>query len=328
MHQARTYLVETLDWEGRLANVVPVEVDYYTRSSVGSNIRKIEPLEEDVVDDLLRGHGNLLVVTKASGFRKIKRYTHETLGFGEIDLPEMELDTDGFWLVFGEELTERMIEAGILVRPNEYGPNWSEQRRLALERDDYRCRTCGAEARPGNGLHIHHLRPFREYGYVPGKNDAYRQANDIENLVTLCPSCHRRAELSQGTRSALGGLAYVLSNLAPLFLMCAPQDIQVNSETRSPVTQLPTIVIYERTAAGVGFSQRLFELHDQLLSSALELVSDCRCKDGCPACVGPPTDIGPDTKNVTLQLLTVLNSRQRGKESHEMNKWIEEVKPG
>jgi DEAD/DEAH box helicase domain-containing protein len=128
----------------------------------------------------------------------------------------------------------------------------------------------------------------------------------VDNLVSLCPSCHRRAEASQQTRSALGGLAYVLRNLAPLFLMCDVTDIQVNAESLNPLTKAPTLVIYERVAAGVGFSQRLFELHEQLLAAALELVSDCRCRDGCPACVGPPGEIGPETKVSTRKLLQYL----------------------
>jgi DEAD/DEAH box helicase domain-containing protein len=152
---------------------------------------------------------------------------------------------------------------------------------------------------------MHHIRPFREFGYVPGQNDHYRQANRLENLVTLCPSCHRRAEAGQQTRSGLGGLAYVLGNLAPLYLMCDPADLHVSAESRNPLTQAPTVVLYERVAAGVGFSERLFELHDALLASALELVNDCPCRDGCPACVGPPGEIGPETKAVTRQLLSL-----------------------
>ena len=306
MHQARTYLVESLDWDGRLANVRPVNVDYYTRASVGSNIRSLIQEEEAVEGDLLRAYGEVLVVTKATGYRKIKRYTHETLGFGEIELPEMELDTDGYWIIFGEELTNRLVAAGILIQPNNYGSNWQDQRQKALERDGHRCRTCGTQARPGAGLHIHHIRPFREYGYIPGENEGYLLANDLGNLVTLCPSCHRRAEAGQQARSALGGLAYVLGNLAPLYLMCDPRDIQVSAESRNPITQAPTIVIYERVAAGVGFSQRLFELHDRLLTSAAELVTDCSCRDGCPACVGPPGEIGPETKAATRRLLELL----------------------
>ena len=303
MHQGRTYLVEELDWENRLASVRPAAVEYYTRASVNSTIRRLAAAEEAVDGDLLRAHGDVTVVTRATGYRKIKHYSHETLGYGEIDLPETELETTGYWLVFGEALTESLMEAGILLRANDYGPNWQEQREKALERDGYRCRTCGDETDP---LHVHHVRPFREYGYVRGRNRNYLQANRLENLVTLCPRCHRRAEEGQRTRSALGGLAYVLRNLAPLFLMCDPGDIEVSAEARNPLTRAPTVVVYERVPAGVGFSQRLFELHADVLEAALELVADCRCQGGCPACVGPPGEIGPDTKAVTQKMLRIM----------------------
>ncbi|MCP4360097.1 MAG: DEAD/DEAH box helicase [Chloroflexi bacterium] len=302
MHRARTYLVEALDWDGRIAYARPVEVDYYTRASIGSSIRELHP---DVTQDsggIQRAFGDVTVITKATGYRKIKRYSHETLGFGEINLPELVLETSGYWLIFSQELTEQLYEAGILLRPNDYGPNWQQVRRVVLERDNDRCRMCGADGK----LHVHHIRPFREFGYIPDQNEYYREANQPDNLITLCPSCHRQAEAGQQTRSALGGLAYVLRNLAPLYLMCDPGDIEVVAESRSPLTQAPTIVVYERVAAGVGFSQRLFELHEELLPAALELVDGCRCRDGCPACVGPPGEIGPDTKVVTRQMLALL----------------------
>ena len=332
MHQAQTYLVERLDWAGRIADVRPVDVDYYTRAAIGSAIRRLRAEEERVVGGrpagllpasdsrpteaagatpadlgggLLVAHGEATIVTQATGYRKVRRYTHETLGYGPIDLPAMTLETTGYWLVFSEALTDRLQDLGILLRPNDYGPNWSEQRRLALERDGRRCRTCGANA-DDFLLHVHHVRPFREYGYIPGQNEHYRLANQLDNLVTLCASCHRRAEAGQQTRSALAGLGYVLRNLAPLFLMCDPEDISVSAEQLNPVTRAPTLVIYERVPAGVGFSQRLYELHDELLVAATELVSDCQCRSGCPACVGPPGDIGPDTKEATRQLLGIL----------------------
>jgi len=109
--------------------------------------------------------------------------------------------------------------------------------------------------------------------------------------------------LGQQTRSALAGLGYALGNLAPLFLMCDPGDISVSAESMSPVTRAPTLVVYERVPAGVGFSERLYELHDTLLAAALELVGDCRC---------PPADIGPDTKDVTRRLLGILTSTAVG----------------
>jgi DEAD/DEAH box helicase domain-containing protein len=319
-HQAATYLVEQLDWDGRMAQVRPVEVDYYTRAGLSTTIRRLAPEAEIDEAGLRRAHGEVTAVTQATGYRKIKRYSHETLGFGEIHLPSLELETTGYWLVFSEALTEQLVAAGILLRSNDYGPNWVEQRRAALVRDGHRCQTCGAtaanaatpEATGGDigggrsGLHVHHIRPFREFSYVPGENEHYRQANRLENLITLCPSCHRRAEAGRQTRSGLAGLAYALGNLAPLFLMCDPADLHVTAENRNPLTQAATVVVYERVPAGVGFSRRLFELHHTLLASALELVDDCRCRDGCPACVGPPGEIGPETKEVTRQLLSIL----------------------
>ena len=307
-HQAQTYLVERLDWDGRLADVRPVDVDHFTWAASGSNIRRLEAVAEREQGGLTVAFGEATIITQATGYRKVRRYTNETLGFGSIDLPALTLETTGYWLVFNEALTDRLYDLGILLRPNDYGPNWQAQRKLALERDGRRCRTCGASG-DDITLHIHHIRPFREYGYVPGVNENYRVANQLDNLVTLCPSCHRRAELGQQTRSALAGLGYALGNLAPLFLMCDPGDISVSAESLSPVTRAPTLVVYERVPAGVGFSERLYELHDTLLAAALELVGDCRCTAGCPACVGPPGDIGPDTKDVTRRLLGILTDK-------------------
>ncbi len=305
-HRGQTYLVDEFDHEGRIAHVRPIDVDYYTTASVNSDIQQLSAVHQEQRDGMFHAHGDVLVVTKATTFRKVRRYTHESVGMGIIELPEWELDTTGYWLVFGEALAEQLYERGILFRPNDYGPNWSTQRQKALKRDKYKCRNCGASGQSGAILHVHHIRPFREYGYKRGENNNYLHANRVENLATLCPKCHRQAEMSVQQRSAMGGLAYVLRNLAPLFLMCDSGDIQVVANSRNPLTQAPTIVIYERAAAGVGFSEKLFEIHDMLLLAAAELVRDCRCMDGCPACVGPPSEIGTDTKTVTLQMLQIL----------------------
>ncbi|MEM7801889.1 MAG: DEAD/DEAH box helicase [Chloroflexota bacterium] len=305
MHQAQSYLVEHLDWENRIANVKPFDTDYYTRASISSTIQALTPVDEDRSNEnILRAWGDILVSTKATGFRKIKRYSHETLGFGDIELPPIELDTNAYWIIFSEAFAERLFEAGILLRPNDYGPNWQTQRKKALDRDDHTCQMCGATE---TLLHVHHIRPFREFSYIKGENENYLDANRISNLTTLCPSCHQRAEAGQQSRSGLSGLAYALRNLAPLFLMCDPSDIQVLAESRNPLTGAPTVVIYEQVPAGIGFSEKLYQVHTELFQSTLELVKACACKEGCPACVGPPGEIGPNAKQMTLALLSALN---------------------
>lgn len=307
MHQAQAYLVDALDWAGRIAHVRPVEVDYYTRAAVSSEIQELTAVQTNDTPNLQRAYGDVLVSTQATGYRKLKQYSHELLGFGEINLPQITLDTQGYWLIFSEALTEKLYEAGILLRPNNYGPNWQAQRQKALARDGYACQMCGV-TQAEQPLHVHHARPFRDFGYVPGQNENYLDANRVSNLITLCPTCHRRAEQGQRTRSGLAGLAYLLRNLAPLFLMCDPSDIQVTAEAKNPLTQAPTLVIYERVPAGVGFSQRLYTLHDELLLAAQERISQCRCTAGCPACVGPPGEIEPETKRLTRQLLRLLQT--------------------
>ena len=187
----------------------------------------------------------------------------------------------------------------MLPAPLNYGPNWAQQKQQARRRDGGRCRGCGTMEQPGHRHHVHHIRPFRTFGYIPGKNDFYLQANALDNLVTLCPSCHRTAEQQVRMRSALAGLSHVLRNLAPLFLMCDAQDIFVLAEEA-------TITIYERAPAGVGFSVQLYESHADLLAAAQEHIAACPCVDGCPACVGPPGEVGPETKPATLELLAAL----------------------
>ena len=114
----------------------------------------------------------------------------------------------------------------------------------------------------------------------------------MDNLITLCPACHRKAEQNVRIRSGLAGLGSVLGQLAPLFLMCDPGDLGLHTDPSLSTLGQPGIVIYDDVPGGIGFSQKLFELHDELMQRALELVQECECKDGCPSCVGPGGENG------------------------------------
>lgn len=77
---------------------------------------------------------------------------------------------------------------------NYYGKNWPEQRRKARERDGYRCQSCGVnESELGRELSVHHITPFEEFVPESGTPD-YEAANALNNLVSLCRSCHREYE--------------------------------------------------------------------------------------------------------------------------------------
>jgi len=303
IHEGRTFLVSRLDWENALAEVQPAEVDYYTDAGEVVDLETQEVFDADEHAAARRAHGRILVTAQAASFRKIKRYTHETLGYGTIDLPPREFETTAYWLWFDPEVVRRLEAEGVLLAPNDYGPSWAAARQAAVSRDGHRCRQCNAPEREGRGHEVHHLRPFREFGYMPGENRNDRLANALENLITLCAVCHQRAEAARGTRSALGGLVYALGNIAPLYLMCDPRDLGAEAETRSKTTRGPTITFYDRVAEGLGLSERLYELHDELLAGALELVESCGCREGCPACVGPSGVGGGEVKLLTARLL-------------------------
>ncbi|WP_369333273.1 homing endonuclease associated repeat-containing protein [Haloferax sp. Atlit-4N] len=78
-----------------------------------------------------------------------------------------------------------------------YGPNWPRQRSRALERDNHCCQTPGCDfttqshlERFGCDLSVHHIVPIRAYVDEEGVLD-YKQANTLDNLVTVCQSHHR-----------------------------------------------------------------------------------------------------------------------------------------
>jgi DEAD/DEAH box helicase domain-containing protein len=306
IHEGRTFLVRRLDWQNALAEVEPAEVDYYTDAAEAVDLEILEVFDADEGGAVRRAHGRARLTTQTTSFRKVKRYTHETLGYGAIDLPPREFETTAYWLWIAPQMVERLEQEGVLLPPNDYGPNWARARDAASARDGGRCRQCSAPEREAKAHDVHHLRPFREFGYVPGENRNDQLANALDNLITLCLACHHRAEIVRGTRSALGGLSYALSNIAPLYLMCDPRDLGVLAEVRSRETKGPTITFYEPVPEGLGLAKRLFELQPELLAGALDLVRGCPCQDGCPACVGPTGPGAGEVKALTARLLEAL----------------------
>jgi DEAD/DEAH box helicase domain-containing protein len=241
-----------------------------------------------------------LVTSQVVGFKKFLMLTNEHLDDVELKLPPVELRTTGYWLGLPEDLVTQIRDRGLWQNdPNQYGPNWQQQKIRARERDRFHCQICGIPEK-GSRHDVHHKVPFRWF-------TSSEEANQIDNLITLCPTCHQLAETNVKIRSGLAGLSYILGHLAPFFLMCDTHDIGVHSDPKSPICEgLPTVVIYDQYPDGIGFSQRLYEIHPQLFASSLDTVLSCQCNDGCPSCVGPGGEKGSGGKNETLAILRSL----------------------
>ncbi|MBN2030791.1 DEAD/DEAH box helicase [bacterium] len=110
--------------------------------------------------------------------------------------------------------------------------------------------------------------------------------------------------LSEGNLGdGLKAVANVLENVVPLWVMTDPKDLRTIPMLQSPFSAKPTIYIYEHTPGGVGYSQKIFGFHDELLKAAKTLIHACGCKSGCPSCVGPVLEVGEKGKESALRLL-------------------------
>jgi DEAD/DEAH box helicase domain-containing protein len=213
------------------------------RTREPENLRTREP-ENPTNPSTRPAHGEVRVVSRVVGFKKIKFYTNENVGSGELDLPEQEMHTTSYWLTIPAE-TMASLPFGLADR-----------------------------------------------------------------------------------RDGVIGLAYAMRNVAPLLLMCDSHDLGLSvdgvamegarrlggsAKGASPaeLSAAPTIFIYDNYPGGIGLSEPLFGMHDDLIQKTRELIDGCGCSSGCPSCVGPEGATGPQAKAVASRLLGILTAAAR-----------------
>ncbi|WP_454830803.1 DEAD/DEAH box helicase [Pseudoxanthomonas wuyuanensis] len=97
MVQSVPFQVERLDWEGRKAFVTRTHVDYYTDAIDYSKLKVLERFDGAIAGDGTCHHGEVHVVRRVAGYKKIRYYTHENIGYGPVALPDQELHTTSVW---------------------------------------------------------------------------------------------------------------------------------------------------------------------------------------------------------------------------------------
>jgi DEAD/DEAH box helicase domain-containing protein len=113
--------------------------------------------------------------------------------------------------------------------------------------------------------------------------------------------------------NALSGLGHALRTVAALLLMCDPRDLGVTltEEFGQPVAGFePNLHLYDNYPGGIGQSAPLFQMREQLLAGAHDLIAHCSCDAGCPGCVGPPGETGERAKQAALDILALLRGSQ------------------
>ena len=230
------YQVEKLDFEGRKAYVRRIDCDYYTDAITYTKVTALDTFDGGGTN--VPAHGEVHVSSRVVGFKKIKFYTNENVGSGELDLPEQQMHTTAYWLTV----------PAALMRALPYAP------------DD--------------------------------------------------------------RRDGIVGLAFAMRQVAQLLLMCDRQDIGISignadgQEDVAPnragypesVGDEPRIFVYDNYPGGIGFSEPLFRMHEDLVGRTRTLIAGCECQHGCPTCVGPIGNTGPLAKTVALRILELLVS--------------------
>ncbi|WP_157481138.1 MULTISPECIES: DEAD/DEAH box helicase [unclassified Lysobacter] len=97
MIQSTPYQVEKLDWDGRKAYVTRTHVDYYTDSIDYTKLKVLERFDGGAAGLGDSHHGEVHVVRRVAGYKKIRYYTHENIGYGPVNLPDQELHTTAVW---------------------------------------------------------------------------------------------------------------------------------------------------------------------------------------------------------------------------------------
>lgn len=107
LHQTSQYQVKELDWEGKRALVVPVEVDYFTDAESKVSIKVLNKDGEDI-SKTTRAWGDVAVTRVVVNYKKIQFNTHQNVGWGRVNLPEQTMHTTSFWISFPEELLAKL----------------------------------------------------------------------------------------------------------------------------------------------------------------------------------------------------------------------------
>ncbi|MCB9506500.1 MAG: DUF1998 domain-containing protein [Myxococcales bacterium] len=259
-HSALFYEVHRLDYRERKAYVRRVEPEYFTQAIDQTRVFVLDRLDEsdelpDHTSRADRGWGEVRVLTRFTGYKKIRFKTFENIGYGEIHLPDLEKHTTAYWATFPTSLLETIDADATAIS--------------------------GALHGVGRALHT------------------------VALVHLMCASHDLHVTLGSRPDAAPDATPYRVANGQS----AADQASWIASEAEdaSPIGAAllddPTVYLYDNCPGGIGFSEKLFALHDPLLRGALELIEGCTCSDGCPSCVGPVDLVTPRGRATAIELL-------------------------
>ena len=271
MVQSTPYQVERLDWEGRKAYVTRTFVDYYTDSIDFTKLKVLDHFDGSAAGAGDAHHGEVHVVRRVAGYKKIRYYTHENIGYGPVNLPDQELHTTAVWW---------QLPQAVLLR-------------AFSSRQDALDGFLGA----AYALHV-----VATVAVMADARDLQQSVGNGDGAWFATQDGH-----GHGRAQDDGGHAIAVDALTDDALPAVAPTATVIVEGRF----VPTVYLYDNFPGGVGLSEPLWLRQAELVLRARELVAACDCGAGCPACVGPvlASDEGKGAaspKHLALRVLALL----------------------
>ncbi|MDD5707860.1 MAG: DEAD/DEAH box helicase [Kiritimatiellae bacterium] len=166
-------------------------------------------------------------------------------------------------------------------------------------------------------------RTLENVGYGPITLPSFEY--DTTGFALRPPETWRRAIEHHDRRwlqAALFGLRYILKQVAPGLCLADRGDIETDlslddeadAQGQTPAGQQPVerfmsaLYLYDAIAGGVGYAEKIFEQVETALSLCREVLTDCECEQGCPACVPP---LPPGVEDAELEQFLVESDAAR-----------------
>jgi len=107
--------------------------------------------------------------------------------------------------------------------------------------------------------------------------------------VTLPPGLERLMQTMSGSfEGGLHAVQHALVATFPLVILCDRRDVGSVSAAEHSQTETSALFIYDSYRGGVGLARNGYDHIEELVRHTWELLADCGCSDGCPACIQSP----------------------------------------
>ncbi len=231
MMQARPWQVEKLDWAGRKAFVRQTEADYYTDAIDYTRLKILDQFDEASDPEKSCAHGEVHLIRRVSGYKKIRYYTHENVGYGNVELPDQEMHTMAVWWQLAAEVLDEAFPSRWQALDGFLGAAYAMHFVSAL---------------------ISMSEPH-DLGRAVGNADAtWFTSVGVSGRGTIRPA--------------------------------SGETVDIHAPNRRFA---PTVFLYDNYPGGIGLSEPLFDMREQIVARAGQMVGACECVHGCPACIGP-----------------------------------------